>query len=169
MRLSSLCLRTLFGITVMVVSGCSSPTSPDTTPVASNVQALSGIAAQIAELTNRERAAAGLSALRVETRLVQAAQLQADQMAATRQLEHVLPGARYPRLDDRLAAANYRWTTAAENLAAGQQSASAVMAEWMLSSTHRAAILAAEFTELGIGSAVDASGRTYYVQVFARP
>ena len=80
-----------------------------------------------------------------------------------------MPDARYPRLEDRLAAAEYRWQAAGENLAFGQQSAAAVVAGWMQSPGHRANILHATFTEMGVAYLTDTNGRPYYVQVFGRP
>jgi uncharacterized protein YkwD len=40
---------------------------------------------------------------------MQAAQTQADQTASARVLQHVLPGAKYPRPEDRLDASGYPW------------------------------------------------------------
>ena len=79
--------------------------------------------------------------LRADSRLMQAAQLHADQMARLGRLEHVLSGAQYPRPEDRLAAAGYQWSAYAENIAMGQSSAAAAMDSWMHSSGHRANIL----------------------------
>ena len=48
-------------------------------------------------------------------------------------------------------------------------SGAALMAVWMTSAPHRANILAARFTETGVGMARSKTGRTYTAQVFARP
>jgi uncharacterized protein YkwD len=121
------------------------------------------------DFTNAERARAGLSALRTNTRLGEAARIQAEQVAVAGRLEHVLPDARYPRLEDRLDAAGYRWQVSGENLAFGQQSPAALVDTWMQSPGHRANILHTSFTEIGVAHLVDANGRPYYVQVFGRP
>lgn len=110
-----------------------------------------------------------MSTLRISEALRQAAQLQADQIAASGRLEHTLPDARYPRLEDRLAAAGYAWQAAGENLAFGQSTAAAVLDAWMQSESHRANVLNATFSEIGTAHAVATGGRMYYVQVFARP
>ena len=123
----------------------------------------------IAERTNAERRRAGLSTLKGNSRLERAAQIHADQLARAARLAHDLPGARYPTLQDRLKAAGYAWRAIGENLASGQTDAAAVIAAWMRSQGHRANILNPTFTELGIGRAVDGSGRQYYVQVFGAP
>jgi len=100
---------------------------------------------------------------------MRAAQLHAEQMAHAGQPSHVLPDAVYPRAEDRLAAAGYRWRTCGENVALGQQSAAEVVDRWMHSRGHRSNILSPDFTELGVGYAIDQAGRPYYVQVFGNP
>ena len=84
-------------------------------------------------------------------------------------MAHVLPDARYPRTEDRIAATNYRWKMLGENVAFGQANAAKVLDSWMHSQGHRTNILNSTFTEMGAGYAVDRSGRPYYVQVFGRP
>jgi len=138
-------------------------------PAAPAAGGTSTIASTIVQLTNAERSNAGLPALRANSQLMEAAQLHADQMARLGRLEHVLSGGQYPRPEDRLAAAGYRWSAYAENIAMGQSSAAAAMDSWMHSSGHRANILKTNVTEMGVGVARDSAGRPYYVQVFGRP
>ncbi len=121
------------------------------------------------ELANAQRAKAGLPPLRQNPQLMQAAQAQAEQTAAARRMEHVLPDARYPRPQDRLDASGYPWRAWAENIAFGQRTPSDAVAAWMESPGHRRNLLNPSYTELGAGMAVDATGRPYYVQVFGRP
>jgi uncharacterized protein YkwD len=129
----------------------------------------STIVSTIVQMTNAERSNAGLPALRASSRLNEAAQLHADQMARLNRLAHDIPGAQYPRPEDRLAAAGYQWSAYAENIAMGQSTAAAAMDSWMRSSGHRANILSTNVTEIGVGVARDSAGRPYYVQVFGRP
>ena len=151
-------------------AACSTPTAPEPPPaVAAPAPSLSGVASAIVELTNAERRNGGLADLRAEARLMHAAQLQADQVASLRRLEHVLPEAAYPAPADRLAAAGYAWRAYGENLASGQRSASEAVTDWMSSPGHRANIMNGTFTEIGIGYATDSTGRPYYVQVFGTP
>ncbi len=100
---------------------------------------------------------------------MRAAQVHAEQMARARQQAHVLPNAVYPRAEDRLAAAGYDWEIFGENLALGQTSAAEAVRSWMDSRGHRSNIVSPQFTELGVGYAIDRAGRPYYVQVFANP
>jgi uncharacterized protein YkwD len=129
----------------------------------------SRVAADVVTLTNVERTHYQRAALRANARLMRAAQLQAEQMAEASHMAHVLPDAPYPRMEDRIAAAAYRWQMLGENVAFGQANAAKVVDSWMHSSGHRTNILNASFTEMGVGYAVDRSGRPYYVQVFGRP
>ena len=155
---------------LVLTSACATPASP--TEVADAPAAGTGasaIASTLVQMTNAERANAGVPALSASARLMQAAQLHADQMARLGRLEHVLSGAQYPRPEDRLAAAGYQWSSYAENIAMGQNTAAAAMDSWMHSSGHRTNILSTSNTEIGIGYARDSAGRPYYVQVFGRP
>ena len=153
---------------LVLISACATPASP-TEVGAEGAGPSSDVAGALVQLTNAERSRAGIVPLRANARLMQAAQLQADQMARLGRLDHVLSGAQYPRPEDRLAAAGYQWQAYAENIAMGQASPAAAMDSWMHSSGHRANILNAGLTELGIGFARDSAGRPYYVQVFGNP
>jgi uncharacterized protein YkwD len=123
----------------------------------------------VANLTNKERLTAKLPALRVNARLMEAAQLQADQMARARALAHDLPKARLPRLLDRMDAVKYTWSRIAENIASGQPTPAETLDGWMNSKAHRVNIMNPAFVDLGTGFARDDSGKTYYVQVFGVP
>ena len=129
--------------------------------------AAAGVQASIVELTNAARA--GVAPLRANAQLMRAAQLHAEQMASLGRMEHVLDGAKYPSPQDRLTAAGYRWSAFAENVASGQHTPQSVTKSWMTSAGHRANILSATYAELGIGYALDARGRPYFVQVFGKP
>jgi len=129
----------------------------------------SDVATKVFQLTNSERGNRGRARLRTNARLMQAAQLHAEQMARAGRPAHVLPNAVYPRAEDRLAAAGYRWQSYGENLALGQPSPAAAVRDWMHSRGHRRNIVSPDFTELGVGYATDRAGRPYYVQLFASP
>jgi uncharacterized protein YkwD len=151
---------------LVLAGGCSSPASPTGAEAAGSS---SGAAAEMASLTNAERQRAGLAPFSVSPLLMRAAQLHADQMASLGQMSHVLPGARYPEPDDRLAAVGYRWQAYAENVAYGQGSPAAAVSSWMGSSGHRANILNPGLRELGTAVAHGSDGRPYYIQVFGNP
>lgn len=151
--------------------GCFSPVSPDDVAddPPQSVAAPPEIATAVVDLTNTERSRASLEALRSNARLMEAAQLHAEQMARIGRLGHVLTDGTHPRPEDRLAAAGYRWQAYAENVAFGQRTAAEVVNGWMQSSGHRANMLNPSYTEMGAGYARDSTGRPYWVQVFGRP
>jgi uncharacterized protein YkwD len=155
------------------VLACSSPASPDDPQNVAlplpGVGAPSDVTTAVVDLTNVERTRGGLTVLASNARLMHAAQLHAEQMAQAGRLDHVLSNATYPRPEDRLAAASYRWQAYAENVAQGQRTAAEVVNGWMQSSGHRANIMNPTYTEMGAGYARDSDGRSYWVQVFGKP
>jgi uncharacterized protein YkwD len=124
---------------------------------------------QMVESTNSYRREEYLPPLRMNDRLMRAAQLHAEQMAQAGRLAHTLDGAPHPKPDDRLAAVQYSWRSFAENVAMGNPDPGATVRGWMGSRTHRDNILSPSHSEIGTGFALDARGRPYWVQVFARP
>ena len=128
-----------------------------------------GVSYEVVSLTNQERERNGLPALRANSRLMEAALIHANQMAAAQRSEHVIAGARYPTLETRLQAVDYPFLNAAENIAWNQRSAQEVVATWMGSSGHRRNILDPQLTEMGAAMARSARGEPYWIQVFGRP
>ena len=68
----------------------------------------------------------------------------------------------------RATRAGYVWRTVGENVAKGQSTPEQVVAEWLGSTRHCANIMSADFTEMGVAVASNASG-VYWVQVFGAP
>lgn len=148
----------------------SGPSRPATTPPSgAPVFNAAAITDEMVDRTNAARRAAGMPGLSRSVNLMQAAQLQADQMVKAGRMEHELPGQPYPTLKSRLAAVNYDVRAAGENIAEGQRSAAEALSTWMSSSGHRANILSSDYTEMGAGVAAARNGRLYFVQVFGRP
>lgn len=110
------------------------------------------------DLVNAHRAAAGCPALRADDQLVRAATLHAQDMVAQGYFSHTSLDGR--TFGDRITAQGYA-RPGGENIAAGQQSAQAVVDAWMSSEGHRANILSCDYTTMGLGRA----GNTW-VQVF---
>lgn len=110
-------------------------------------------------LTNAERAKVNCPALKSNTALNTAAQRHSADMAAKNFMGH--NGSDGSTLVARIERAGYtRWTRAAENVAAGQQNAAAVVRSWMNSSGHRANILNCALRDIGVGHAYR-QGTTY--------
>ncbi|MER7055650.1 CAP domain-containing protein [Streptomyces sp. NPDC000351] len=120
--------------------------------------------AEVVDLTNRERAGAGLPALAVDARLTRAAQAHSADMVARDFYSHTDPDGGKPW--DRAAAAGATRRTVGENIACGQRSPADVVEGWMNSPGHRANILKADFTHIGIGLAGGGRSGTYWTQVF---
>ena len=160
---------------MLMLWSCSPPVAPDLVAAALGGWAEAGggapaaVPMTIVELTNAERARAGRSPLKANPRLMQAAQLQAEQMALIGKLSHVLSDGPYPQPQDRLAAVGYQWRAFAENIAYGQTGPEAATEGWMHSAGHRTNMLNAVYSEIGTAYIVDGRGRPYFVQVFGKP
>jgi uncharacterized protein YkwD len=120
---------------------------------------------RIVDLTNAERARAGLPPLRVSARLVEAARIQAGQMSRLDRMAHTLPDAELPSLRDRLRHVGYT-SGGGENIAFNYRDPEDVLLGWMYSPSHRENILRATYREIGVAVAYSAEGLPYFVQVF---
>jgi uncharacterized protein YkwD len=107
--------------------------------------------------------------LKLSALLNRAALIQAQDMAAHRNFEHVGTDGSTPA--QRITRVGYRWRSAAENIATGPTTAQQVIDGWLNSPGHCANIMSANSTEMGIAFAVDprAQGDIYWSQEFASP
>jgi uncharacterized protein YkwD len=124
---------------------------------------------------NNHRLAAGPAALRVNPLLQEAAQNHADNMARqdrygdTDTDGHILDG---HDVVYRVGVVGYRWSSLGELVAVNAglpNPAQALMDQWWGSPPHHAILLTGGFTEVGVGVARGASGRTYGDVVLAAP
>lgn len=122
---------------------------------------------EVVRLVNEHRKAAGLPALTVDSRLYSAAKSHSNDQAARNTMSHT--GSDGSDAGARLTAAGYQWSTWAENVAAGQPSAAAVVSAWMASAPHRANILSSQVTQIGVANAAAANGTLYWTMDLARP
>ena len=123
---------------------------------------------QLLELTNAERKKEKLPLLMAHPLLFHAARAHAHNMAKQEKLEHELDGkSPFDRLDD----AKYDFKSGGENIgmSAGDTPVADVFKLWMESEKHRANVLSAKYTEIGLGLAKNGKGETYCTQVFATP
>lgn len=118
-------------------------------------------ASQVAALVNAERAKYGLSALTVDTKVQQAALVRAKETAQS--FSHTRPNG--SSFSTALTEAGVSYRTAGENIAYGQTTPQQVMNAWMNSSGHRANILNANYTTIGVGYTV-INGTAYWAQLF---
>lgn len=127
-------------------------TKPTPAPTAKPTQApveASNVQQQVLDLVNKERAAAGLSALVLDTKLNEVATEKARDMADNNYFSHTSPT--YGSPFDMLQTFGVSYRAAGENIAYGQTSAEQVMRDWMNSPGHRANILNGSYTKLGVG------------------
>jgi uncharacterized protein YkwD len=123
----------------------------------------------IVDLVNEQRQQVGLAPLTVDSKLVEAAQIQSADMAKLGVMAHVLPGSALPAPQDRARYVGYNYSYLGENIAFNFPDDNSVMTAWMNSPEHRANILDPSFTEIGVGIAFDSQGEPYYTQEFGTP
>lgn len=124
----------------------------------------SDYATQVVELVNMERAKEGLSPLTIDVAITTAATVRANEIQTS--FSHTRPNG--TQFSTALKEAGAQYTMAGENIAWGQKTPEAVVTAWMNSPGHRANIMNANFTRIGVGHVKNAAGTSYWVQLFAR-
>lgn len=117
--------------------------------------------------TNAERGAQGLPALAMDTRLGDAAQIQACRMAERERLSH--RGSWWAGLGRRLRREDYPYAMAVENTGVGYRDTGGIIRGWMESPEHRVNMLSRDARETGYGVAIGEDGRLYWSMVAAAP
>lgn len=110
---------------------------------------LSEFERQVVQLTNAERAKAGLAPLQIDEELSRVAREKSRDMAVNRYFSHTSPTYGSPFDMMRSYGINYR--AAGENIAKGQRSPQEVVNAWMNSQGHRENIMSPNFTHIGVG------------------
>lgn len=116
---------------------------------------------EVIRLVNEQRAQNGLDPLTENWELSRVARYKSQDMADNGYFSHTSPTYGSPFTMMKNFGVSYR--TAGENIAYGQRTPQAVVDAWMNSSGHRANILNASFTQIGVGYV--ASGH-YWTQMF---
>lgn len=164
----------------MLISGGETPTQPATQPT--TVQPTSQpqpttqpsgsasynkeFADKVIELVNAARAKEGLSRLTKDTTLTNLSNIRSKETATL--FSHQRPdGTSWSTV---LKQNNVSYTSAAENIAAGQNTPEAVVKEWMDSPSHRANIMNSEYNKIGVSCYVDQNAlyRYYWEQLFIK-
>lgn len=120
------------------------------------------LAQEVVRLTNLERTAQGLPALRVDTALSNAAMIRAKECATD--FSHTRPNGDRAVIWARDSTPGAKY--ACENIAMGQYSPSQVNREWMASQGHRDNILSAKTARIGVGFYEGEDGIMYWTQLF---
>lgn len=116
---------------------------------------------EVIRLVNEIRKEKGLSPLTYDWQLARVARIKSQDMKDNRYFSHTSPiyGSPFQMMRD--FGISYR--TAGENIAKGYATPQAVVNAWMNSSGHRANILSASFTKIGVGYV---PGGHYWTQMF---
>jgi uncharacterized YkwD family protein/spore coat assembly protein SafA len=104
---------------------------------------------EVIRLVNVERAKAGLKALTEDWELSRVARYKSQDMHDLRYFSHTSPT--YGSPFEMMKAFGIRYRTAGENIAMGYRTPAAVVDAWMNSPGHRANILNASYTRIGVG------------------
>jgi uncharacterized protein YkwD len=159
-------LLTLTAVTASLALFCLfAPSTFDRAVVAETaapIERLEGITAAI----NEYRASKGLNPVLLNAKLNSSAQAKSDSLVADHYWSHVAPDGTTPwQLIER---AGYDYTKAGENLAKCADSAAQTVDAWIASPLHEA-VLSGDYTNLGIGVALNtADGCNYTTAHFAR-
>lgn len=140
------------------------PAEPETPAEAPSSDAFASENAAVNEvisLVNEYRKSYGLTAVALDETLCKVASLRASEIVSS--FSHTRPNG--TSCFTALAAYGVNYRGAGENIAYGQRSASEVMTAWMNSEGHRANILNASFTRLGVG-VVQKGNTLYWAQMF---
>lgn len=124
----------------------------------------------VVDLTNKERSDNREAALTTNKLLEQAATMKAEDMAKQGYFSHESPDGNTPW--EWIKKTGYQFAYAGENLAINFFDSKDVVDAWMNSTSHRANMLDAHYTEIGIGTARGIyKGREalFVVQFFAKP
>lgn len=149
-------------------------TKPPRRMVKSRATRVSQFEVEVVDLVNRERARGAVCGherfgpappVRLEGHLQRAAERHSADMIRRQFFSHTNPSGESPF--DRMEKAGYRFTRAAENIAAGQRSPREVVEAWMNSPGHCRNIMNASFTHTGVGhvASSDLYGH-YWTQTF---
>ncbi|HHT83927.1 MAG: SafA/ExsA family spore coat assembly protein [Christensenellales bacterium] len=132
-----------------------------------NAAPLKSIEDEVVRLTNLERTKRGLQPLSVNWEVARVARIKSQDMINNHYFSHNSPvyGSPFKMLESY----GLRFSAAAENIAYGQRSAQEVVNTWMNSAGHRANILSANVTQIGVGVAKKSNGTLYFTQIFIKP
>ncbi|MFX3623052.1 MAG: CAP domain-containing protein [Ectobacillus sp.] len=132
--------------------------APAPTPAPS---ALSQYEQRVVDLTNAERAKAGLPALKVDLELSKVAKAKSQDMYNKNYFDHNSPT--YGSPFDMMKRFGISYRTAGENIAMGQRTPEEVVQAWMNSAGHRANIMNNTYTHIGVGFV---EGKNIWTQMF---
>ena len=137
------------------------PSEPEQPSQPSGGTSASSYEQQVVTLVNAERAKYGLAALTLDETLCGYARVKSQDMHDQGYFSHTSPT--YGSPFDMMRSFGVSYRSAGENIAMGYSTPEAVVAAWMNSEGHRANILSANYTTLGVGYVADGG---YWTQWF---
>jgi uncharacterized protein YkwD len=123
---------------------------------------------QVLRLVNERRTRIGLNELALNPVLTKMAEDYCSEMIEQSFFAHENPDTG-DGPGERAYKAGYVFLQVGENLAAGQETAEQVVAEWMASPEHREIILGMQWREVGIGVRIGGEYNVYWVLEFGNP
>lgn len=141
-----------------------------TLSIRTNEQVGAVYSAILVDMTNEARAESNLPTLKINPVLVKAAEEKAKDMVDKSYFAHTSPDGVTPWFW--FSDVGYKFAYAGENLAVGFNESSQVHSGWINSPTHKANIMSANFTEIGIAVADGyhkGKPATFVVQMFGKP
>lgn len=122
---------------------------------------VSSYESEVIRLVNEIRVKNGLKALTADWQLSRVARYKSQDMANKHYFSHTSPT--YGSPFQMMNSFGLAYRTAGENIACGQKTPQAVVDAWMNSSGHRANILNASYTKIGVGYVANGN---YWTQMF---
>jgi uncharacterized protein YkwD len=127
--------------------------------------------AEMVRLLNEDRTTRGIAAVRVDPRVMTIARARSTDMATKGYFDHLQPDGR--TVFDMIQAAGIAWSSAGEIIAWNTwptllSSAAAANQGWLDSPGHYAILTDSSYNSLGVGLAVDSTGKKLWTAVFVR-
>ncbi|WP_148631014.1 CAP domain-containing protein [Bacillus sp. E214] len=126
----------------------------------------SNYATEVLRLVNQERAKVNIAPLKNLNSLSKVAEVKSKDMRDNNYFNHTSPT--YGSPGEMVKKFNISFTMLGENIAAGQITPASVVNSWMNSPGHKANILDARYTHIGIGYAEGGSWKHYWTQLFLK-
>ncbi len=137
------------------------PEIPEQPEVPEQPEENDSVEMQVVELVNEYRTSYGLQPLTYSAELSDGARLKSQDMSDNGYFDHNSPT--YGTPYQMMKSLGISYQSAGENIAKGYRTAEAVVTAWMNSEGHRANILNANYTEIGVGYEADGN---YWTQWF---
>lgn len=128
-------------------------------------QSISAQEQKMLNLLNADRKSNGLAALTIDPELCRIARIKSADMRDNGYFAHESPT--YGRVGDMLKRFGYAYSAAGENIA-HHANVDKAQAAFMSSSGHRANILSAAWSKVGVGIVTDRNGFIYATQIFVK-